>query len=90
MKALLYCQRYESAAQQSKELLPGTDRLYLEAELAWRSGHLASSLTFLQESEQAKKVGSKCEALHRFVSRLVSLEEASQKAMEEGEHTALL
>lgn len=84
LQALIYCQRYGDAAQQCKELLPGKDRLHLQAEIAWRSGQLSSSLKLLQSSEQDAKGVEKFDCLREVVLRLSRLEEACQQAREEG------
>ena len=84
-QALIYCQRYDDAAQQCKALLPGKDRLYIQAEIAWRSGQLISSLNLLQSSEQDAKRLEKFECSRELVLRLSRLEDACQQAKEEGE-----
>lgn len=84
LQAMIHCQRYHDASQLCKELLPGIDSLYLEAETAWRSGNLTASLEYLQASREAIREVSKCAELQKLVASLADLETACQDAIERG------
>ena len=51
VEALLLCQRYSDAAEACRSLLAeSADRLYLEAEVAWRQGGLAAAAKALRQA----------------------------------------
>ncbi len=55
MEGLILCQRYREAAAECEGLLEGVDRLYLQAEVAWRQGDLE-----VRPAPQGRQPGS-CE-----------------------------
>lgn len=86
VEALLLCQRYADAKAACSSLLEGSaDRLYLEAEAAWRQGSLGAAAERLQQALQAAG-GScgKCSSLLQFVGQLQGLEEEAALALEDG------
>ena len=85
VQALIYCQRYEDAGVRCQDLLPGLDRASLEAEIAWRSGHLQASLHCLKHGQGTEGIPAKCRDLLHLVERLLSLEMASNDAADEGD-----
>ena len=85
VQALIYCQRYEDAACRCDELMPGVDRLYLQAQAAWRAGDLAPALEFLDAAVAISPESQKCRELHKIVSCLVSRWAAAHDAFDDGE-----
>lgn len=86
VEALLLCQRYADADAACSSLLEGsTDRLYLEAEAAWRQGRLEAAADRLQQAlEAAGGACSKCSDLLRFVEALQQTEQEAAFAVEDG------
>lgn len=89
LQALIFCQRYEDAERQCLTLLPGIDRVYLQAEVAWRSGSLNECLAFLKESRPLG-LSQKCDALHEIVSKLLGIELSYTQAAEKGRASSVL
>lgn len=84
VQALIYCHRYKDAACRCDELMPGVDRLYLQAQAAWRAGDLAPALQFLDAAVAISPESQKCQELHRIVSCLASRWAAAQDAFDDG------
>ena len=87
VEALLLCQRYADAEAGCSGLLEGrTERLYLEAEAAWRNGRLAAAADKLRAALAAAPGGSsaKCASLAAHVAELAALEEEAVAALEDG------
>lgn len=86
VEALLLCRRYVDAAAACAALLEGTaDRLYLEAEVAWRQGRLSAAADALRQALQVAVAGcGKCSSLLWYVEQLQGLEEEAVAALEEG------
>ena len=86
VEALLLCQRYADAEAACSSLLEGsTDRLYLEAEAAWRQGRLEAAADRLQQAlEAAGGACPKCSDLLRFVEALQQTEQEAIFALEDG------
>lgn len=88
IEALLLCQRYAEAGAGCAELPQGsTERLYLEAEVAWRQGCLQAAADKLQQALQvaASDCGRhKCSSLGGHVHSLLALWEEAEAALEEG------
>ncbi len=86
VEALLLCQRYADAEAACSSLLDGsTDRLYLEAEAAWRQGRLEAAADRLQQAlEAAGGACPKCSDLLRFVEVLQQTEQEAIFALEDG------
>ncbi|KAL4452009.1 hypothetical protein ABPG75_007671 [Micractinium tetrahymenae] len=88
IEALLLCQRYAEAEAGCSGLPEGsTERLYLEAEVAWRQGRLQAAADKLQQALQVAASSSgrqKCSSLLEHVSSLLALWEEAEAALEEG------
>ncbi len=83
---MLYCGRYKDAEDTCALLLPGCDRLYLQAETAWRSGDPASAVTVLQTALEGCPDSGKCKDLLAAVGPLADLQTSAQGLLLEGEH----
>lgn len=84
VQALIHCQRYDDAAQKCQDLLPGVDKLYLQAEIAWRSGQLKPCLEYLHKCSDTGSTAPKCKSLSAKAYRLLQIEETCTDAAEEG------
>jgi tetratricopeptide (TPR) repeat protein len=85
VEALLLCQRYADAEAECSSLLEGSaDRLYLEAEAAWRQGSLATAADRLRQALQVSQGSGKCSGLLRHVQELQQLEQQAVLAVEDG------
>jgi predicted Zn-dependent protease len=93
VEALLLCQRYADAQAGCEGLLEGSiDRLYLEAEAAWRQGSLAAAAAKLEGALEAAGSGGseKCSRLLAYVQELAALDEAAAASLEEGRPQACI
>lgn len=88
MEALLLCQRYTDAEAACASLLEGSaDRLYLQAEAAWRQGDLPAAAEALRQALRAAGPtggSAKCSSLLAHVRELLGLQEEAVAALEEG------
>ena len=85
VEALLLCQRYADAEAECSSLLEGSaDRLYLEAEAAWRQGSLAAATDRLRQALRVAQGSGKCGGLLRHVEELQRLEQQAVLALEDG------
>lgn len=86
VEALLLCQRYADAEAACSGLLEGsTDRLYLEAEAAWRQGKLEAAADRLQQAlVAAGGACPKCSDLLQHVEALQQTEQEALFALEDG------
>lgn len=97
MEALLLCQRYTEAEAGCETLLDGSaDRLYLEAEVAWRQGRLEAAVQKLQQalaiaqgsnsnnSDSGNTGSQKCNSLLAYVEELLALQQQAVAALEDG------
>ena len=85
VEALLLCQRYAEAQAGCCSLLEGSaDRLYLEAEVAWRQGSLAAAAGSLQRALQVAGSSRKCSSLLAHVCELQEVERQGELALEDG------
>lgn len=86
VEALLLCQRYTDAEAACSGLLEGsTERLYLEAEAAWRQGSLEAAADRLRQALQAASSACpKCSSLLQHVEALQQLEQEAAFALEDG------
>lgn len=92
VEALLLCSRYTDAAAGCSSMLEGTaERLYLEAEVAWRQGRLQDAAEALHLGLQAAGGScAKCASLLQNVEGLQGLEEQATAALEEGRSQACI
>ena len=83
-QALIGCRRHADALAAAKQLLPGIDRQYLEAEALWRSGQLAPALASLAAVLADAPGSSKCRDLHALLSVLLARDAAAAAALGQG------
>ncbi len=60
------------------------DRLYLQADTAWRSGALAAALKLLEQALLASPESSKCVQRLQFLQQLQAHDARSEHALETG------
>ena len=84
LQALIFCQRYEDARAACEQLPPGVDRLYLEAQTAWRAGDLTAAKMCLDQAMSARRDSTKCRQLLALVSELACKLEAVDTALNDG------
>ena len=90
VEGLIACQRYREAAAECEGLLEGPDRLYLQAEVAWRTGELEGALGLLGQALAAAPACAKAAELRGFVARLEGLWREADLAREDGALTHCL
>lgn len=89
IEALIILTRYPDALAACSELLPGMERLYLEAEARWRDGDVANALIHLDQGLAERKkslspVPAKCAELQEFLRSMHSSMEAIEGHIEDG------
>ncbi len=85
MQALIYCGRYKDAEAGCTRLLPGPDRVYLQAETAWRSGDPEAARQLLCQALEASPACAKCSDLLARVEGLAATLASARGFLEEGE-----
>lgn len=84
VEGLILCRRFAEAAGECEGLLPGPDRQYLEAEVAWRCGDLPAALGTLAAALAAAPGNPKCAELQRWLEPLGALWQEAAAAREDG------
>lgn len=85
MQALILCQRYTDAHSACDSLLPGVDKLYLQAQAGWRAGSLKDALAALQAAQALVQSSPKCSQLIDVVAGVMQHDDAATAAFDEGE-----
>jgi DnaJ family protein C protein 7 len=84
VEARTLCGRYAEAEAGCEALLDSVDRLYLEAEIAWRKGEPARAMQQLALALERAQGSAKCIALLTFIQPLEQLQQRADEAMELG------
>lgn len=84
MQALILCQRYTDAHSACESLLPGVDKLYLQAQAGWRAGSLKDALAALQAALALMQDSPKCSQLMDLVAGIMQHDDAAAAALEQG------
>lgn len=87
MQALILCQRYADARSGCVTLPDGVDKLYLQAEAAWRTGSLQEAVGALQAALALRPDSRKCAELQQLVQPLLQHESLATGAFEQGGET---
>lgn len=83
-QALISCGRYTDALAAVSDLIPGTDRQYLQVEALWRSGQLACALAGLAAVRTEEPGSGKCRTLFALLSRVMKSDAAASAALADG------
>ncbi|CAL8466826.1 g6362 [Coccomyxa elongata] len=84
VEALILCQRYTDAHSACDSLLPGVDKLYLQAQAGWRAGSLKEALAALHGAQALVQNSPKCSQLIDLVAGVMQHDNAAAAAFEEG------
>ena len=90
VQALIMCQRYADARVAASKLLPGVDRLYLEAEASWRAGVLSEALAALRGALTISAGSQKCSERLQTLQPVQQLDASSLAAHGAGESTRMV
>lgn len=84
-QALIWCGRLQSAGQLCQTLPDGIDKLYLQAQSAWRSGDLVAYRQAVDQALQISSQAGKVTDLQTYVGQLEGFIGEAETSLEDGE-----